>query len=312
MEVNDKICQNCNSENSIINYDESGKVICSNCRKIYKREIIFDECDKGTSQIENNCSGEIKIKEDNQTKPKKTKEEKDLGNYQPIKKKEKHKNIMGKGIPENNKTQKNCIKIQSFLSSVNVSQNIIDEVKILYNKINGNLNLQKKKITNIVIVAMYYYVCRALKLTKTIKEIIAMFEGLLPKINERIIKRTFNSLKFGISEEKDENDLAEKNYIDTFLEGNSNENELKKLAFQIIENVYKNSLLEGKNPKTIGGIALLLSYKLLNVNLDDKNEFYSKFSNKTALNKSYEEIKDSLDKIIPQEYNSVTINDIFS
>ena len=108
-------------------------------------------------------------------------------------------------------------------------------------------------------------------------------------------------------EEMDENENidSQKNYIRTFVGGNEDKYILRELTFKIIENINNTSLLEGKNPKTIAGLSLLLSYKLLNDNLFDEKEFYSMFSNKTTLNKSYDIIKDSLNLIIPEGYNKV-------
>ena len=91
--------------------------------------------------------------------------------------------------------------------------------------------------------------------------------------------------------------------IRTFVGGNEDKYILRELTFKIVENINNTSLLEGKNPKTIVGLSLLLSYKLLNDNLFDEKEFYSMFSNKTTLNKSYDIIKDSLNLIIPERYN---------
>ena len=57
-----------------------------------------------------------------------------------------------------------------------------------------------------------------------------------------------------------------------------------------------------KNPKTVAGLALFLSYKLLNDNLDDKKEFHSMFCNKNTLKNAFEEVKPFLKIIVPQEY----------
>ena len=60
--------------------------------------------------------------------------------------------------------------------------------------------------------------------------------------------------------------------------------------------------MEGKSPNTIAGLSLILSYKLLNDNSDDFKDFFSTFSQKYTLVKSFEEIKNQLEKVIPNEY----------
>ena len=102
---------------------------------------------------------------------------------------------------------------------------------------------------------------------------------------------------------EDELTKVEKNYIQLYIRGNQEKYKAKMLAYEIIDNINRNSLLEGKSPNTIAGLSLLLSYRLLNDNSDNSNEFFETFSNKATLSKAFEEIKWSLDKIIPQEYN---------
>lgn len=158
--------------------------------------------------------------------------------------------------------------------------------------------MQGRNINNIII-GIYYYVCRKNDLAKTFKEISMMFH-----VTERIIKKAFNSIKCDIVEPKTESQLnnIEKNYIQTFLEGDINRFDLKMLSYDIIDNFNKNEILEGKSPKTIAGLSLILSCKLLNDNLYDNKEFHSMFSNKNTLVKAYDEIKGFLHLIIPQKY----------
>ena len=78
--------------------------------------------------------------------------------------------------------------------------------------------------------------------------------------------------------------------------------DVKMLSFEIIKNINDNALLEGIQPKTISGLSLLLSYKLLNQKNNNDENFYKAFSNKTSISKSFEKIKSSLNKIIPEKY----------
>ena len=79
--------------------------------------------------------------------------------------------------------------------------------------------------------------------------------------------------------------------------------DVKMLSIEIIQNINDNDLLEGIKPEIVAGLSLLLSFKLLNEKNNNEEEFYKVFSNKSSISKSFEKIKASLDKIIPQKYS---------
>ena len=300
-----EICKRCQEKDTIIEDDKYGILVCKNCGLVYQEGIIVDEYEKRTFQDDD---GDKKISRVGP--PSKPEYGNDLSTNLLIRKN--GRTIIVKSYSKQDKIQRNFVKIQNLLSSVNASQNLIEEVKMYYDKLSENMNMQGKNINHIII-ALYYYACRQQNMAKTTKEITEMFKCVLPNLTERIVKRAFNSVKQQIAKTNDENEFvkAEKNYIRDFI---GEKYELKKLAFEIVEKLNQSCLLEGKPPKTIAGLSLLLSYKLLNDNLNDKKKFYSKFSNKTTLSKSYNIIKDSLDKIIPEKYNNIILNgcDLFN
>jgi len=305
MDVENEICEYCKTKGSIImNYDVE-QLVCNNCGLVCDKKIIADEDEKrtfendeGNNQIHrvgppmnqvygNECGVDFMLRINGKTK-------------------------YVKSYSKFSKIQKNFIRIDKLLSSANVDRKLIEETKILYDKIAKTKNMQGRNI-NHVILGIFYYVCRKGECAKTIKEIALMFN-----VTERVIKKEFNKIKFDIVEPKiidDEIKKAEEYYITTFIEDKKDKYDLKKLSFDILENINKNNLLEGKSPKTIAGLALFLSYKLFSDNLDDKIEFYSKFCNKNTLKRSYDEIKPSLNIIIPQKYTDkiylVLKNDLF-
>ena len=305
MDVENEICENCKVKGSIImNYDVE-QLVCNNCGLVCDKKIIADEDEKrtfendeGDNQIHrvgppvnqaygNECGTDLIIRINGKTK-------------------------YVKGYSKFSKIQKNFIRIHKLLSSADVEKKLIEQTKELYDKIAKTKNMQGRKINHIIL-GIFYYVCRKEKCAKTIKEIALMFN-----VTERVIKKAFNNIKSDIVEPKtndDEINETEKNYIRTFIGGNIGKYDLKMLSFEIVENINKNNLLEGKSPKTIAGLALFLSYKLLSDNLDDKMEFYSKFCNRNTLKKSYDEIKTFLNIIIPQKYADkiylVLKNDLF-
>jgi transcription initiation factor TFIIB len=285
-------CTRCNQKDTIITDYESGELVYNNCGLVYEERMIVDEYEKRT--FENN-DGDHQIQRVGP--PMKPEYGNECGVDLIIREKGKTKII--KSYSKFTKIQRNFCNIQNILSQKQIPKNMIEETKSLYSKFAENKNMQGRKIKNIII-AIFYYVCRKEKTPKTIKEISDMF-GL----TEREIKKAFNSIKSEIVEPiKDENEINDigKNFIQSFIGGDIARYELKLLAFKILDNLNQTAILEGKSPKTIAGLSLFLSCKLLNDNLIDKEDFYTKFSNKNTLSKAYNQIKNDIKMIIPQEY----------
>ncbi len=287
---NDKntTCGNCDAINSIIEDPKSGQLVCDNCGCVYEEGLVADEYEKrtfhddnGDNQIQrvsmptigNNMGVNTLIRENGKTKF--------IRNYLKI-----------------DKFDRNKIKIQKLLQRAQVEQSFIEKTKTLYLQMAKDKNMQGRNIKHIII-GIYYYVCRKSNMAKTIKEISDMFN-----VSERIIKRAFNSIKKDIVEPSvDENEMLniENNFIRTFLNANYPNSKINELASELLGNINKTSILEGKNPKTISGIALYIAFKLMDAKIDE-SPFYQKFSNKNTLRRSYEEIKNYLDQIIPMNF----------
>ena len=94
----------------------------------------------------------------------------------------------------------------------------------------------------------------------------------------------------------------EKNFVYLYIGDGIEKSDLRQLSYKIIENINKSAVLEWKSPNTIAGLSLILSYKLLNDNSDDFKDFFSTFSTKNTLIKSFEEISNQLEKVIPNKY----------
>jgi transcription initiation factor TFIIB len=299
-----EICEGCKAENTIILDYENGEKVCSACGMVKEDIIISNEYEKRTFQDD---EGDNQIQRVSQP----TKPGNEQGTNLLIRENGETRYI--RGYSKYGKIERNFWKIENLLSSVGISKNIIEEVKILYDKVSKNMNMQGRNINHIII-GIYHYAIRKLKQAKTLRQVTEIFKSQFPDLTERKVKRAFNSVKIYIAETNDENELIdiEKNYIQTFINGDTKKYDNKILAYKIVENINKSGLLEGKDPEIIAGLSLLISYKLLRDNLTDKEEFYKMFSNKATLNKSYVLIKDSLNEIIPQEYKNIILNDIFS
>ena len=299
-----EICEGCKAENTIILDYKSGEKVCSKCGMVKEDIIISNKYKKRTFQDD---EGDNQIQRVSQP----TKPGNEQGTNLIIRENGETRYI--RGYSKYGKIERNFWKIENLLSSVGISKNIIEEVKILYDKVSKNMNMQGRNINHIII-GIYYYAIRKQKQAKTLREVTKIFQSYFPDLKERIVKKAFNSIKRYIAEANDENEFndMEKNYIETFINGDTKKYDNKILAYKIVENINKSGLLEGKDPEIIAGLSLLISYKLLRDNLTDKEEFYKMFSNKATLNRSYALIKDSLNEIIPKEYKNIILNDIFS
>lgn len=297
-----EICKNCQSKDSIIMDYELGHLVCNQCGLVYEERIIADEDEKrtfhddnGDNQIHrvglpqnpafgNECGTNLIIRDKG-----KTKVYKDYSNI--------------------SKSHRNFMRIDRFLSSLNIPCNLKEQTKELFDKISKNHTTMKGRNLNHIYIGAYYYACCKLKMAKTFKQIAEEFN-----VTERIVKRAFNNIKYDVTEspkeEENNNGIYDicKNYIQTFLGGNIENYDVRILSFEIIKNIIRNVLLEGKNPKTISGLALIISFALYNDNSYDKKELYKFFSNKNTLAKSYKEIKDKINLIVPQKYKDIIPN----
>ena len=217
-------------------------------------------------------------------------------------KKEKGKNKIIKINQKNTKIDSNHNKIRNYLSNLGVRQSVIETALSLYYTIAPYINLKGKKFTHII-AALYYYALLVNKTGHSYKQVAELF----PSIKERDIKKAANSIKNYISEDIVEDELTqiEKNLIMFYFLNDMEpaQYDVKMLSIEIIQNINDNDLLEGIKPEIVAGLSLLLSFKLLNEKNSNEEEFYKVFSNKASISKSFEKIKASLDKIIPQKYS---------
>ena len=301
---NDKntTCGNCDAINSIIEDPKSGQLVCDNCGCVYEEGLVADEYEKrtfhddnGDNQIQrvsmptigNNMGVNTLIRENGKTKF--------IRSYLKI-----------------DKFDRNKIKIQKLLQRAQVEQSFIEKTKTLYLQMAKDKNMQGMNFKQIIL-GIYYYVCCKSNMGRTIKEISDMFG-----VTERKIKRAFKSIEKDIVEPSiEENEMLniEESFIGAFLMENNPNYKIKELAYELLRNLNKISIVEGKNPEIISGIALYIAFKLMDEKIDE-SLFYQKFPNKKELRKSYKEIKNYLGQIIPMSFmekaNIVLKGNIFS
>ena len=284
--MNEKICICSTCKEGKIEFDENiGKLVCDNCGQEYEG-LLDDEEENQTTRDDDN---KIQLVE-----PSKKIENEGRGIIV-IKENSKKKTI--KQFSKPSRIDINFSRIEKLLQG-KVLKNVIDETQLYYKIIDNNNKMRGRNIKHIII-GIYYYVLRKYNQAKTMKEISGQFN-----VKERIVKRAIKGIKFDINEPMNEKKIIdmENSYIDSFIGSGSNRSNLKELSHEIIGNFNKNDILEGKYPKTIAGLSLILSCKLLNDNLFDNEDFFSHFSSKNTLEKAFEEIKSCLKLIIPQKY----------
>jgi len=294
------ICERCQAKDSFFEEYFEGIVVCTNCGLVLEENIIDEQYEKRTFEIDSNKtqrvgpptsheqateSGTYLVKTKNgYTKktiiyPQQTKEEQ---------KKQK-------------KIEKNCKRIGLLLSSAEVAPSLIQRVSDAYSELAKYKNLNVRNL-NPTALALFYYVCRNQKIARSFKAIADMF----PSVTERQIKKAFNDIKRDIvdyvDEDEDELISMEQNYISFYTGKDESKSDTKMLSFVIIKNINNNAVLEGKSPTTVAGLSLLLSYKLRNENYDDFKTFFSNFASKISLKRAFEQIKNELDKVIPRDY----------
>jgi len=285
-----EICERCQAKDTFIEDHIEGIVVCTNCGLVLEENIIADEYEKRTFESDNN---EIK-RVGPPTRPEQAVES---GTYLLIRQ---NGHTQKRTIyTKQTKIFKNYKRIQKLLTSADVFPNLIEKTKEEYKELAKIKNFQGRNLNHIII-ALYYYVCRKEKMAKTFKDVANMF----PSVTERQIKKAFNDIKSDVVDYDDEDELIsmEKNFINMYIERDESKYEAKMLSYKIIKNINNNAVLEGKSPITVAGLSLMLSYKLLNDNSDDFKDFFSTFVTKATLKKAFEQIKNNLDMVIPNEY----------
>ena len=275
-----EICERCQAKGKLIEDNANGIMVCTNCGFVLEEKILADEIGKRVGP------------------PNPPEQAAEPGSHFVIREKVPIKKRM---ICQNGaKNEKNLKRIHDLLSSAGVFALLIEETKNLYLNLIKVKNIQRKNLNHIII-ALYYYVCLREKMAKSFKDVAKMF----PPITERQIKKAFNFIKSDIGYVQDKNEFIdiEKNCIMIYMGGKFDKYEAKILSYKILENINNNGLLKRKTPNTVAGLALMLSYKLLNYEPDNNEDFFRTFSTKGTIIKAFKDIKNQLDKVIPSEFN---------
>ena len=298
MMENEEICPNCKAKDSFVNDVRGGEFVCENCGLVADERIIDDTYEKrnfgsegGGKGADSRVGGPMKAGEGGNLGSNLVKRGRD-GNEVRAK--------SGGGSYNQSPTERNYEEISKILGNKDVSKIMIEETRMIYSQVIKGLNMKGRNFKTIVC-AMYYIASKRKNLAKSFKDIADTFG-----VPENKIKKAYNHIKrevvSGLSIE--EQNATFTAYIKNFCEVNPENFEFRKLATEIAININKTSILEGKNPKTITGLALILAMKLEKTTNITKAKVYEEFSSGTTIDNAYKTIKDYFEQIIPEKYKN--------
>ena len=298
MKSEDNICPRCGARDSQVTDNRSGEIVCQNCGLVFEERIIDDTYEKRNFNNENGGNrGESRI-----GGPMKAGEGNNLGSNLIYYDKNggARKARGGNGAYNQSPIERNFEEIDKILGNKEITKALIEETKEIYNQVTKVLKMKGRNLKT-MICAMYFIASRKKGLSKSFKEISKMFG-----IEEKRIKKAYNYIKTVVVNSLTPEQLFEtiKNYIVSFCEENREDYVFKQLASDIAEKINDSCILEGRNTKTITGIALLIAFKLVKTQNINKRMICENFATENTMDIVFEKLKPSLDRIIPKEYQN--------
>ena len=292
----ENICPRCNARDSQVTDGRNGEIVCQNCGLVFEERIIDDTYEKRTFNNENGGNkGESRI-----GGPMKAGE--GIGSNLIIYDRNGQARRARGGNATYNQTpiERNFEEIEKILGNKDIKKSLIEDTKDIYNQVTKVLKMKGRNLKT-MICAMYFIASRKANLSKSFKEIAKMFG-----IEEKRIKKAYNYIKTVVVNSLSPEQLNDtiNNYIRSFCEENGENNSFIKLASDIAKNINKSGLLEGRNTRTITGIAILIASKLVKTVKINKKIICDEFATENTMDTVFDKIKIALDKIIPVEYAS--------
>ena len=296
--IDENICPRCKGHNSEVTDYRNGNIVCGGCGLVFEERIIDDTYEKRNFNNENGGNrGESRI-----GGPMKAGEGNNLGSnliyYDENGGARKARG--GNGAYNQSPIERNFEEIDKILGNKEITKALIEETKEIYNQVTKVLKMKGRNLKT-MICAMYFIASRKKGLSKSFKEISKMFG-----IEEKRIKKAYNYIKTVVVNSLTPEQLFEtiKNYIVSFCEENREDYVFKQLASDIAEKINDSCILEGRNTKTITGIALLIAFKLVKTQNINKRMICENFATENTMDIVFEKLKPSLDRIIPKEYQN--------
>jgi transcription initiation factor TFIIB len=296
--IEENICPRCNARDSKVTDSRSGEIVCQNCGLVFEERIIDDTYEKRNFSNENGGNkGESRI-----GGPMKAGEENNLGStLVTIDKNGRARKTRGaNGAYNQSPIERNFEEIDKILSNQDIKKSLIEETKEIYNQVTKVLKMKGRNLKT-MICAMYFIASRKANLSKSFKEISKMFG-----VEEKRIKKAYNYIKHVVVNSLSPDQLNETiiNYIRSLCEVNNEKYPYIKLSSDIAKKINESCLLEGRNTRTITGISLLIASKLIKTENVNKKLICNEFVTENTMDNVFDKIRNSLDKIIPEEYKS--------
>lgn len=294
--IKDDICERCKAKNSLVEDPRNGELVCKNCGIVVEERIIDETYEKrnfgaenGGNKSESRIGGPMKAGEANNLGSTLVRIDKD-GNARKAK--------SGGGGFGQSSLERNFQEITRILKNKDITDSIVEETKKIYGEVIKELKMKGRNF-NEMIYAMYFIASRRLNVSKSFKEIASMFNT-----KESKIRKAFNHIKKVVSNAltlEQQNCILE-SYIRDFCESNKERYEYRSLAIKIAKKINESGILEGRNTKTIVGLSLVIAMKLEKPSFVTKNDICTAFITANTIDSSYNQLADSFDKIIPEEY----------
>ena len=192
-------------------------------------------------------------------------------------------------------------KIEDFCKKMGLSQEIIDKVKELTNKVSEEKKI-KIKLLDSIIASVIFIACRNADEPKTMQEISTQLN-----IDKKVVNRCFNSIKDIIVENKNQIPHTVSGLINTYCDkliDNENNKNLKNVSNEIANNVCQYELIAGRNPNTIAAACILIGDRLLELKIGKKNISKKVGTTENTISNAYSVLMEYKDSIIPNEFKS--------
>ena len=291
-------CRRCGAQNSFVNDFKNGEVVCTSCGWVVEERMIDDTYEKRNFGNENGGNrGESRV-----GGPLKATDRNNLGTNIVVNDKN---GIMTKIRGVNNTynqspTDRGFEEINKLLEHKGIARSIIEDTKEIFDQVT---KVKKMKGRNLrcMILAMYYCASKNAGVSLSFKEIANRFN-----FEEKKIKKAFNYIKsaIGYNLSPDKINQFISSLIQNFLETKKESFEYRDLANKIALKINESCLLEGRNPNTIVALSLLIASKLIKTNEIKRSTICPALCQETTVDKAFEKIQESLDKIVPEKYYS--------
>lgn len=292
------VCNRCGAVNSRIMVPSEGEEVCEVCGLIYSDRIIDETYEKrnftsenGGKTNDNRISGPTRMGDSLGTNLVLANSAR--GGAERIR--------SGRALDKSNMTEKVFGIISSRLANVGVTKNVIEEAINFYKEI-SQTNTMKGRSLSCLIGALYYLACKKLNQDVSFEEVASKL-----KLDISRLKKAHNFITKHIGSVSSPEKM--KTTLKRFIYKYADENPMtfdKSLAVRISENIVDSYILEGRNPKTLTGLSILIASEILkektkkNITVKD----LSQLATKTTFDNVYKIIRGSLDKIVPPEYKS--------